>query len=225
MNNIIYGLISQQSILANENIMKVGKAYTLSQIKKYPNNTKFIVQLQCDNCDEIYDNLLEYLKTKYIYIFNTNKNYFQGDFKQLEIDIIMFVKRNEITQYLLNEQNKLLNEIYELFPNYKQDVLFGGDNILVRIDMDVDNIIVSYIISNENKYTISKTSFRKDLYCEYNFDFFTEIIKHKIIMNGCVYLLKELVQNLKPYYNQLPNLEININNALNNRSLIQHIFY
>ena len=163
MNNIIYGLITKKSVIANENIMKVGKAHTLTQIKNYPNNTRLIVQLQCDNCDETYNNLLEYLKTKYLHIFNTNKNYFQGDLKQLEIDIIMFVKRDEITQYLLDEQNKLLNEIYELFPNYKQDVLFGGDNILVRIDMDIDNIIVSYITSNANQYTISKTTFRKDL--------------------------------------------------------------
>ena len=50
MNNIIYGLITKKSIIANENIMKVGKANALTQIKNYPNDTKLIVQLQCDNC-------------------------------------------------------------------------------------------------------------------------------------------------------------------------------
>lgn len=218
MNNIIYGLITKKSVIANKNIMKVGKAHSIAQIKNYPNKTRLIVQLQCDNCDETYNNLLEYLKTKYIHIFNTNN--FQGDLKQLEIDIIMFVKRDEITQYLINEQNKSLNEIWELFPNYKQDVLFGGDNILVRIDMDIDNIIVSYITSNKNQYKISKTTFRKDLCCKYDF-----FIKNKIIMNGCVYLLQDLAHNLKPYYDHLTNLEKNINNALCNRELIPTIFY
>lgn len=221
MNNIIYGLITNKSIINNENIIKIGKANSLKALKSYLNNTKLIVQLQCDNCDIVYDNLLEYLKTKYT---QNNKNYFQGNLKQIEIDIIMFVKYDEIKQYLMYEKYESLKTIFDLFPNYKQDILFGGDNILIRIDMDVDNIIVSYIIPIDDKYTISKNTFRKDLYCETNFDFFTEIIKHKIIMNGCVYLLQELADNLKPYYDIVEPLKVNINNALNDRTLISNIF-
>ena len=101
MNNIIYGLVTNKSIINNENIIKIGKANSLKALKSYLNNTKLIVQLQCDNCDIVYDNLLEYLKTKYT---QNGKNYFQGDLKQIEIDIIMFVKYDEITQYIMCEK-------------------------------------------------------------------------------------------------------------------------
>tara|TARA_Y100000389_G_C17433112_1_gene503915 strand:+ start:1030 stop:1893 length:864 start_codon:yes stop_codon:yes gene_type:complete len=225
MNYFIYGVITKKSIIENENVIKICKAHNISQLKKYPNIAKLVFQLQCDNCDEIYNNLIKYLATKYIQITNNDKRYFKGDIATIEIDTIMFVKRNEITNYLMYEQKTVLDEIFNLFPNYTQDTLFGGNHILVRIDMDIDNIIIRYITPGEIKYNISKTILRKDLYCKCDFDFFTEIIKNKVIMNGCVYFLQDLLDNLKPYYKYITYTNnIDIINSLFKTILINDTF-
>ena len=57
-------------------------------------------------------------------------------------------------------------------------------------------MIASNLYHCEIKYNISKTILRKDLYCKCDFDFFTEIIKNKVIMNGCVYFLQDLLNLL-----------------------------
>ena len=53
MPEYIYLLQEREFIKTRENIYKIGKSKqkNLKRIQNYPNGTKLIIQLECENCD------------------------------------------------------------------------------------------------------------------------------------------------------------------------------
>jgi hypothetical protein len=60
MTGYIYLLQEREFIKTKENIYKLGKTKqeNLKRIQNYPNGTKLIIQLECENCDINEKNLI-----------------------------------------------------------------------------------------------------------------------------------------------------------------------
>ena len=99
-----------------------------------------------------------------------------------------------------------ISEIKKEFPNYKDDILFGGDYHLVKTIITDTEIIIKYILELENIYYICEDSKYKFLYKNCDYDFFDEIIKDNTISNGCIYKLNGLINNLSKHYKKIYTL-------------------
>lgn len=93
-----------------------------------------------------------------------------------------------------------IEKIKKLFPNYKDDKLFGGDEYLIKTNIDNDTIEVQYIYELINKYCLATHYFNRKLYsnCEYNF--FEKIIEDGSIENNSIYTLETLLNQFNKHY-------------------------
>lgn len=74
-------LIEREFIKTGENIYKIGKSKqdNLKRFNQYPKQSKLLLQIVCDDCDELEKRLLKIFKEKYIHCRDIGNEYFQGD--------------------------------------------------------------------------------------------------------------------------------------------------
>ena len=102
--NYIYLLQEREFIKSNENIYKIGKSKqeNLKRIINYPNGTKLLFQMSCNNCDYIESCLIKIFKKEFKNKKDIGYEYFEGD----ALDMI-----EVIYNYIINDikKNKIIN--------------------------------------------------------------------------------------------------------------------
>ena len=81
MTNYIYLLQEREFITTNQNVYKLGKTKqeNLKRIQNYPNGTKLIIQLECENCDITETALIKIFKESFKQRTDIGTEYFEGD--------------------------------------------------------------------------------------------------------------------------------------------------
>jgi len=169
MIGYIYLLQEREFIKTKENIYKLGKTKqeNLKRIQNYPNGTKLIIQLECENCDINEKNLIIIFKQKFMQRIDIGTEYFEGD-KYEMISIIY----NVVMDYnkIIETDNKIVetdNKIVET-----DNKIVETDNKIIESDnkiVETDNKIVktdNKIVKTDNK--IVKTDnkiFKTDILC------------------------------------------------------------
>lgn len=89
MTEYIYLLQEREFIKTNECIYKLGKSKqeNLKRIQNYPNGTKLLIQMMCNNCDDLEKKLLKIFKSKYELQTSIGKEYFKGNHLEMINDI------------------------------------------------------------------------------------------------------------------------------------------
>jgi hypothetical protein len=84
----IYLLQEREFIKTNEPIYKIGKTKQerLKRITNYPNGTKLVIQIECNDCDTYEKLLITKFKKEFIHKNDIGNEYFYGDrFKMVNI--------------------------------------------------------------------------------------------------------------------------------------------
>lgn len=166
----IYLLQEREFIKTNENVFKIGMSTkkNLTRFNQYPNGSKLLFQITCNDCKILERGIISLFKTKFIQKKEYGTEYFEGCYKEM-IDLIYNLVKNEIvsTEISINE-NKLFkimcNLVQEEFPNYKDDIAFGGKQKLIKIKLVGDEYVAYHIRENiellqkEFEETINKQS-------------------------------------------------------------------
>lgn len=124
-----------------ENIFKVG--ITKNNSKSLYTN-KLFFKIVCKDCENIKNDIVTVFKSKYIQKDQYGPDHFEGDFNEM-VDYIsnlvnesnklfkdVVVDKNYIDK---NRMNKICDLIATEFPNYKDDVIFGGNQKLFKIKL------------------------------------------------------------------------------------------
>ena len=123
--NYIYLLQEREFIKSNENIYKIGKSKqeNLKRIINYPNGTKLLLQMSCNNCDYIESCLIKIFKKEFINKKDIGYEYFEGDV----LDMI-----EVIYNYIINDikKNKIINTNNK--KCYKCDKIVSSKNYLEK---------------------------------------------------------------------------------------------
>ena len=100
MSEYIYLLQEREFIKLNENIYKIGRTSknNLTRFNQYPKGSDLKIQLKCDNSIYIERELIKIFNDKYIKRKDIGNEYFEGNYKSMMIDIIDFIKDNELIQ-------------------------------------------------------------------------------------------------------------------------------
>lgn len=108
-NNLeyIYLLQEREFVKTNENIYKIGKTKqnNLKRFSSYPNGSKLLIQVICNNCDITENIILNKFKNIFIQKKDIGFEYFTGDVYKM-IDLIYETAKEDNKTYLVNEDNK-----------------------------------------------------------------------------------------------------------------------
>jgi hypothetical protein len=87
--NYIYLLYEREFIKTNEPIYKIGKSKqeNLKRITNYPNGSKLLFQIICENCDVLEKYLIKLFDTKYEKQKDIGNEYYKGDYIEMIKDI------------------------------------------------------------------------------------------------------------------------------------------
>ena len=87
--NYIYLLYEREFIKTNEYIYKIGKSKqeNLKRICNYPNGSKLLFQIICENCDVLEKYLIKLFDTKYEKQKDIGNEYYKGDYIEMIKDI------------------------------------------------------------------------------------------------------------------------------------------
>ena len=114
MIGYIYLLQERAFIKTKENIYKLGKTKqeNLKRIQNYPNGTKLIIQLECENCDINEKNLIIIFKQKFMQRIDIGTEYFEGDkYEMISIIYNVVMDYNKIVETdnkIVETDNKIL---------------------------------------------------------------------------------------------------------------------
>ena len=102
----VYLIQEREFIKTSENIYKIGKSKQENnkRINQYPKQSKLILQILCDNCDELEKELIISFKNKYNHRKDIGNEYFEGDFEDIIKNI--FYTRNNIDDIINYEKKK-----------------------------------------------------------------------------------------------------------------------
>lgn len=171
MSQYIYLLKEREFIKTKEHIYKVGmtKKENHERFNQYPKGSVLLFQMICNNCK----NMEKLVLTKFKETFKQRKDigneYFEGEYKSM-IDII-YLTINDEEKTITNEEdgekdddededkdeddeeekenkikfNLLCEKICKTFPDYKDDVSFGGNKKYIKISIIDDEYVVLYI--------------------------------------------------------------------------------
>jgi len=119
MYNYIYLLQEREFVNSNQSIYKIGKTKreNLTRFHQYPKNSLLLLQLQClDNCDNIEKKLIESFKSKYKQRTDIGREYFEGNYQLMMIDICFDFFHSIVSNKEENnneEQSKIYNEFFD----------------------------------------------------------------------------------------------------------------
>ena len=179
MIGYIYLLQEREFIKTKENIYKLGKTKqeNLKRIQNYPNGTKLIIQLECENCDINEKNLIIIFKQKFIQRIDIGTEYFEGDkYEMISIIYNVVMDYNKIVE----TDNKIVetdNKIVET-----DNKIFKTDNKIVETDNKIVNSNILCHICNFT--TKNKNEFEKHVRSKQHIDNL-ENIKNNIDDNTC----------------------------------------
>ena len=174
----VYLIQEREFIKTSENIYKIGKSKQENnkRINQYPKQSKLILQILCNNCDELEKKLINIFKYKYNHRKDIGNEYFEGDSEDM-IKNIYFIRNNidDIINFEKIEKEKIKDEIQkELLKIHNQkksckkninlENSLDTPNILnkdLNIPIETSNIIVKNIGSNNIGNNITK-SFDED---------------------------------------------------------------
>jgi len=93
MTEYIYLLQEREFIRLNEPIYKIGKTKqeNLKRIQNYPNGTRLLLQIICNNCDNLEKELIQLFKSKYKIQTDIGKEYFKGNHLDMIKDIYLTI--------------------------------------------------------------------------------------------------------------------------------------
>ena len=85
MAQYIYLLHEREFIKTNENIYKIGKTKqeNLKRICNYPNGTKLLLQIICNDCDNLEKLIINIFKEKFILQKEIGNEYFKGSYIEI----------------------------------------------------------------------------------------------------------------------------------------------
>jgi hypothetical protein len=93
MSHYIYLLQEREFIKTNEPIYKIGKSKqeNLKRICNYPNGTKLLFQMICNDCDSLEKQLISIFKEKYEIQYDIGNEYFKGNSREMIKDIFIIL--------------------------------------------------------------------------------------------------------------------------------------
>ena len=109
MAQYIYLLQEREFIKTNENIYKIGKTKqeNLKRICSYPNGTKLLLQIICDDCDELEKQIIKNFKEKYELQKEIGNEYFKGSYIEMIKDIYNIIcEENSKKDIILKKEEK-----------------------------------------------------------------------------------------------------------------------
>jgi len=117
----IYLLQEREFIRTNEPIYKIGKTKQerLKRICNYPNGTKLIIQILCNNCDKYEKELINKFKELFIHKRELGNEYFKGDrYKMIETiyNLIWELDIKNINE-IENENKNQCNKCNKIFSS------------------------------------------------------------------------------------------------------------
>lgn len=193
------------------------KQENLKRICNYDNGTILICQFKCNNCDKLEKKLITLFRDKYELQKDIGNEYFKGNCDDMRDDIYNYIKNKNIIEdeeeciikdddeniyhYYPNEEQ--LNEIKEKFPCYKDDECFGGKQKLVKICIEENihgTVLSVYFINDKFLYDIQRNISSEDESKYYN-----KLINKQIIIKNEIYDM-----NNKQFINKLIKSKIKI---------------
>lgn len=117
----IYLLQLREFVNNNQNIYKIGRTSKehLTRFNQYPNGSKLLVQVICEDSKKIEKELLIKFREKYIQKKEIGNEYFEGNYKKMKKDIFNYLDEiDEKNEKELNKENEIeesenKNEKYE----------------------------------------------------------------------------------------------------------------
>lgn len=246
--NYIYLLQEREFIKTKENIFKVGmtKKENHTRFKQYPLGSILLFQMVCNDCKSIEMVLIQKFKKTFIQIKDIGREYFKGDHLSM-IDIIYSTitdentsKSEEVTIEEIDENNmdykdyvqfvknkeyqddaftKMCNNIItNIFPDYRNDAVFGGESKFFKItfDADEDQYIIHYINPQ-----LKSLLYSKDGYVLIGKDYYENFTEHECMFNLVYKTICEDYINFggideKKYFNMLIREKIIVPNTVYN---------
>jgi hypothetical protein len=158
ITNYVYLIQEREFIKTKENIYKVGmtKKENHTRFNHYPKGSVLLFQMICNNCKNIEKQIIKLFKEKFKHRRDIGNEYFEGDYKYM-IDLIYLTIKDEINLHeetIISEEATINNEkyqdiyekLYKIFPDYKNDEIFGGNKKYIKINV-IDNEYVVYYIN------------------------------------------------------------------------------
>ncbi len=222
-NGIIY--LVQPAELVGTNRYKVGCSSnkTLDRVKKgYKKGTRYLHISECENPFEIESEIKKIFNEKYNLI--AGKEYFEVDNESNMIEIFtnIIINWNKNIEDDVNDDdindddvNDDVNDnVKKHFPNHIEDVAFGGNKKLIKINIDmkrISNLDFSYIITIIDIYDEKNVNddFVIDVKRDFNLTgqyYFNKLIKNNVIQNNEIYDL-----NSKQFINKLNKYKLKLN--------------
>ena len=185
----VYLIQEREFIKTSENIFKVGKSKQENnkRINQYPKQSKLILQIVCDNCDELEKKLINIFKYKYNHRKDIGNEYFEGDHEDM-IKNIFYTRNNidNIINYEKIEKEKTQEELNRELLKKENDIKIQEEKKL--------------LLKQEKEFSIQKKELLKEL-----------ITKQKENEKKQKELIKQAInkekQNLKKIENEKKELE------------------
>ncbi len=223
MTEYIYLLQEREFIRLNEPIYKIGKTKqeNLKRIQNYPNGTRLLLQIICNNCDNLEKELIQLFKSKYKIQTDIGKEYFKGNHLDMIKDIYSKIFNTNDTKIKDNDYKyykniKLFNSefLYEHKLKFKY-YLKNEFNIIIDIKNyysinDIESITLELCwidYKSENKFNISFINY---LLNKFNTIKLTHIKIYDYSANNHIEYLKDL-----SLFIYIHKYETNLNNNLN----------
>ena len=150
----MYLIKLREFINSNQNVYKVGRT-TQDQYKRlrgYPKGSLLLFHMICKNSIKMERLVLEKFKNKYTQRIDIGREYFEGEHKTM-IGIIFEVindeEKNEDDEKEDDEEHEdeelKCQKISKIFPDYKNDEIFGGNKKYVKVGIEDGTYFVCFI--------------------------------------------------------------------------------
>ena len=153
LHEYIYLIKAREFVNSNENVYKVGRT-SQDQYKRfhgYPKGSLLLFHMNCKNSIKMERLVLEKFKNKYTQRKDIGREYFEGEHKTM-IRIIFEVindEKEDDEEHEDEEENEdeelKCQKISKIFPDYKNDEIFGGNKKYVKVGIEDGTYFVCYI--------------------------------------------------------------------------------
>lgn len=144
VSDYIYIVHCEQHL--HTNIYKIGRTsqQEFRRFNGYPKNSILLLYIHVNDSREVEPKLLELFRSKYTEIKSAGHEYFQGDITEMVKDMTSIA----LEYFDYTSENRISEEVIEIFPNYKYDHSFGGRYRLCLLRKNEEECNVYFI---ENK--------------------------------------------------------------------------
>jgi hypothetical protein len=172
---------TREFIKNDEPIYKIGRSFTLdNRVKQYPNGSKILLMIACENSIVCESKLIEIFKSKFTQKKYYGNEYFEGDYKLMIREIFNYIDKRNI------EDEKIEKEKKEKIEKEKIEK--------EKIEKEKEK-------EKPNNETINTNSNRICPKCNYEFDFPSRLKKHFTNVIHC----KKTDLEIKEYFLNIKN--------------------